>query len=133
MTATLVPSITTVTDALAALADALVAEDHAEDTGWLDALDRMTCPVHRRWIHECCHSDLHVNQVCGHRWCRPCRRVLEVAVDHVAGTVALHCPACDRGARTRADVRLVAACEASLTASHTASLTTASRPARRVA
>jgi hypothetical protein len=94
MPATLVPSTTPVADALA---DALVAEDHAEDTGWLDALDRMTCPAHRRWIHECCHSDLHVSRVCGHRW--PCRRTLDMAVDRVTGIVTPHCPACDRGAR----------------------------------
>jgi hypothetical protein len=98
------------------LAAALDAEDNAEDTGWLDPLDRMTCRVHRRWIHECAHSDLHVSQVTGHRWCRPCRRQLEVAVDEIAGTVAVHCPRCDRGATTRADAQLIAACEASLTA-----------------
>ena len=108
-----------------ALADALVAEDHAEETGFLDPLDRITCPVHRRWIHECCHSDLHVSQVSGHRWCRPCRRALDVAVDEVSRTVRLHCPRCDRGARTRADAQLLAACEASLAA--------ASAPVRRAA
>lgn len=100
------------------LADALMAEDTAEDTGWLDPLDRMTCPAHRRWIHQCCHSDLHVSRVSGHRWCRPCGRALEVAVDELTRTVALHCPKCDRGARTRADAQLLAACEASLTASN---------------
>lgn len=96
---------------------ALLAEDHAEDTGWLDPLDRMTCRVHRRWIHECAHSELHVSPVTGHRWCRPCRRELEVAVDELAATVTVHCPRCDRGPVTRADVQLIAACEASLTAS----------------
>jgi hypothetical protein len=106
-----------------ALADALVAEDNAEDNGWLDPLDRITCPVHRRWVHQCCHSDLHVSQVAGLRWCRPCKAALQVAVDEVGGTVALRCPRCDRGAATRADKRLVAACEASLTA--------VGRPARR--
>ena len=103
---------------LSNLADALAAEDHAEDTGWLDPLDRLTCRVHRRWIHECGHSDLHVIQVTGHRWCRPCRRALEIAVDEVTRTVALHCPRCGRGATTHADHQLVAACEASLTAAH---------------
>lgn len=113
------------TTSVEALADALVAEDHAEEAGFLDALDRITCPAHRRWVHQCCHSDLHVSQVSGHRWCRACRRVLEVAVDEVTATVALRCPGCGRGARTRADAQLVAACEASLSASR--------RPARRAA
>jgi hypothetical protein len=99
-----------------ALADALVAEDNAEASGFLDALDRITCPLHRRWLHQCCHSDSHVSPVSGHRWCRPCGRVLEVAVDEVRGTIALRCPKCHRGARTRADAQLVAACEASLAA-----------------
>lgn len=103
-----------------ALADALQAEDHAEDNGWLDGLDRMTCPAHRRWLHQCCHSDLHVSRVSGHRWCRPCGVALEVAVDELSRTIQLHCPKCDRGARTRADAQLVAACEASLAASRNA-------------
>ncbi|MET0235823.1 MAG: hypothetical protein ABW224_14355 [Kibdelosporangium sp.] len=98
------------------LSDALVAEDHAEDTGRLDPLDRLTCRVHRRWIHECCHSDMHVIQVTGNRWCRPCRRALEIAVDELNRTVTVHCPRCDRGPSTRADQQLIAACEASLTA-----------------
>ncbi|HEY0452703.1 hypothetical protein [Actinophytocola sp.] len=100
----------------ATLADALVAEDHAEDTGWLDPLDRMTCRVHRRWIHECAHSELHVIPVTGHRWCRPCRRELELAVDEVTRTATVHCPRCHRGPTTHADTQLIAACEASLTA-----------------
>ncbi|OXM72380.1 MULTISPECIES: hypothetical protein [Amycolatopsis] len=108
-----------------ALDDALVAEDHAEESGFLDPLDRITCPVHRRWIHQCCHSDLHVSQVSGHRWCRPCRRALEVAVDEVLGTVTLRCPGCARGSHTRAHAQLITACEASLTA--------ATRAARRAA
>ena len=116
-TLTLVDNRTESTPRVCTLSDALAAEDHAEDTGWLDPLDRLTCRVHRRWIHECSHSDLHVIQVTGHRWCRPCRRALEIAVDELAGTVALHCPRCHRGATTRADVQLVAACESSLTAS----------------
>jgi hypothetical protein len=95
---------------------ALAAEDHAEDTGWLESLDRLTCRVHSRWIHECGHSDLHVIPVTGHRWCRPCRRPLEIAVDELTRTVTLHCPRCDRGPTTRADHQLIAACEASLTA-----------------
>jgi len=98
------------------LADALQAEDHAEDTGWLDPLDRMTCRVHRRWIHECAHSELHVSPITGHRWCRPCRRELELAVDELTRTATVHCPRCDRGPTTRADAQLIAACEASLTA-----------------
>lgn len=99
-----------------ALAGALLAEDNAEDHGFLDAFDRITCPLHRRWLHQCCHSDAHVSRVGGHRWCRPCGRALEVAVDELRGTVALRCPRCGRGARTRADAQLVAACETSIAA-----------------
>ncbi|HEV7648971.1 MAG TPA: hypothetical protein VGP26_12470 [Actinophytocola sp.] len=115
-TLTLVETRTESSPRVSNLADALDAEDRAEDTGWLDPLDRLTCRVHRRWIHECGHSDLHVIEVTGHRWCRPCRRALEIAVDEVTRTVTLHCPRCHRGATTRADRQLVAACEASLTA-----------------
>lgn len=120
------PASAAATGVGAGLGAALEAEDQAEDTGWLDPLDRMTCRVHRRWIHECAHSELHVSQVTGHRWCRPCRRALEVAVDEITATVTVHCPRCDRGPTTRADARLIAACEASLTASRT-------RHARRAA
>lgn len=115
-TLTLVTDQPTTTPA-GGLQAALLAEDQAEDTGWLDPLDRMTCRVHRRWIHECAHSELHVSQVTGHRWCRPCRRELAIAVDEVTATVTVHCPRCHRGPSTRADARLIAACEASLTAS----------------
>jgi hypothetical protein len=105
------------TETASTLTAALLAEDRAEETGWLDPFDRLTCPVHRRWVHQCSHSDLHVVRVAGWRWCRPCARALQVAVDEVAGTVALRCPRCERGARTASDARLIAACEASLTAS----------------
>jgi hypothetical protein len=117
-TLTLVPNRISPNPAVlvSAIADALAAEDRAEDTGWLDPLDRLTCRVHRRWIHECAHSDLHVIEVTGHRWCRPCRRALEIAVDEVTRTVTLHSPRCHRDATTRANRQLVAACEASLTA-----------------
>lgn len=115
-TLTLVENRTESSPRVSNLADALDAEDRAEDTGWLDPLDRLTCRVHRRWIHECSHSDLHVIEITGHRWCRPCHRAMEIAVDEVGRTVTLHCPRCHRGATTRADRQLVAACEASLTA-----------------
>jgi hypothetical protein len=113
-TLTLVPTRPELTGGLHA---ALLAEDRAEDTGWLDPLDRMTCRVHRRWIHECAHSELHASPITGHRWCRPCRRELEVAVDELTAAVTVHCPRCHRGPTTRADAQLIAACEASLTAS----------------
>jgi hypothetical protein len=101
-------------------ADTLAVEDDAEDTGWLDPLDRLTCRAHRRWTHECSHSDVHVILVTGHRWCRPCRHALEIAVDELTRTVTVHCPRCDRGPTTRADHQLVAACEASLIAASAA-------------
>jgi hypothetical protein len=41
------------TESAEALADALVAEDHAEEVGFLDPLDRITCPTHRRWRAAC--------------------------------------------------------------------------------
>ena len=113
--------------AASSLAAALTTEDQTEDTGWLDPLDRLTCRVHRRWIHECAHGNLHVIPVTGHRWCRPCRYALEIAVDELTGRVTLHCPRCDRGPTTKADHQLIAACEASLIAART------SRPAAALA
>ena len=101
----------------ATLVDALAAEDHAEDTGWLDPLDRLTCRVHRRWIHECAHSDLHVIEVTGHRWCRPCRSPLEVVVDET--TASLVCPMCGTGTPdTAANRQVVRACRTSIAASN---------------
>ncbi len=114
MTTSLTTTLTT--HRMSALADALVAEDHAEDTGWLDTLDRMTCSEHRRWIHECLHSAVHA----GFRRCRPCRRDLAVVTDEVTATVTLHCPGCHRGPRSRTDAQLVSACTASMFAARRA-------------
>jgi hypothetical protein len=102
------------------LTEWLDAEDSAEDIGVLDPLDRATCPVHRRWLHQCAHSQPHVSMITGHRWCRPCRSELTLAVDELTGTVTVHCPRCGRGPRTRADHQLIAACEASLAAARSA-------------
>ncbi|WP_433286452.1 hypothetical protein ACQPZQ_30450 [Pseudonocardia sp. CA-142604] len=96
-----------------ALAHWLAAEDQAEDTGRLDADDRLTCHVHGRWIHQCVSSRVHVNPVTRHRWCRDCETELTVAVDELARTVTMRCPRCKQGSST-ATTRLVTACRASL-------------------
>ena len=93
----------------------LRTEDHLEQAGRLPGDRRLTCPVHRRWIHDCVSSPVHVNQVTGHRWCRACAEPLNVAVDQLTRTVDMACPECGDG-RSAATARLVAACKASLAA-----------------
>ena len=69
------------------LRDQLDREDAAEDARALAPDDRTTCPLHRRWIHQCVASPTHVNAVTRHRWCRQCAVPLTVTVDEIARTV----------------------------------------------
>ncbi len=62
------------------LALALTTEDRSEEDG-LDPLERTTCRNHRRWLHDCVSSPLHVIVVTGTRWCRTCQCALNVAID----------------------------------------------------
>lgn len=103
------------------LAAALSTEDHAEAENGLDPLERTTCWTHRRWLHQCIASPLHVIQVTGHRWCRNCACAVNVAVDELKGDVRLNCPRCGRTPDTRATRQIMRACRASLAAATEAS------------
>lgn len=100
------------------LAASLTAEDHDEETGEKSPHDRLTCPIHLRWVHECAHSPLHVAS----RWCRTCDIAADIAVDEVTGTVAMRCPRCLRTPGGSANRRTIAACRTSITAARTGSL-----------
>lgn len=97
------------------LAAALAAEDAAETEG-LDPLERMTCGLHRKWIHRCVHSALHVIPVTGHRWCRDCATAADVMVDELTGEIRVTCPRCRRTPNPRATKQIVRTCRASLSA-----------------
>lgn len=99
----------------ATLAQRLVTEDHAEDSGSLAPDDRLTCHVHGRWIHQCVSSPTHVNQITRHRWCRDCHTELSVIVDELTRDVAMRCHRCGHGT-SAATTRLVNACRKSLRA-----------------
>lgn len=99
----------------ARLAAALCDEDDAEETG-LNPHERTTCHVHRRWLHDCVSSPLHVIVVTGHRWCRRCECAVDVAVDELAGDVSLRCPKCREMPAGPANRQVVRACRASLAA-----------------
>ncbi len=98
------------------LAIALSTEDTAEDGG-LNPFERTTCYTHRRWLHQCVSSPLHVVVVTGHRWCRRCRCAVTVAVDELAGDVTLTCPRCGEMPAGPANRQVVRSCRASLAAS----------------
>ncbi len=98
------------------LAAALSTEDAAEDAGDLDPLERTTCYTHRRWLHHCVSSPLHVIVVTGHRWCRRCSCAVNVAIDELTGDVALTCPRCHEPPAGAANRQLVRCCRASLAA-----------------
>lgn len=93
----------------------LAAEDLAEELG-LDPHARVTCPLHRCWMHQCVSAPDHVIAVTGHRWCRSCARPLEVVVDDAS--VDLYCPSCGSAADTVANRQLVRACRTSIAAMH---------------
>jgi len=80
----------------------------------LDPTDRVTCRTHRRWLHECVASPVHTNPAIGYRWCRRCDHQALVAVDELAGDVAIRCGLCGRVPRSRANEELVELCRRSL-------------------
>lgn len=97
------------------LAAALSREDTAEDDG-LNPFERTTCYTHRRWLHQCVSSSLHVVRVSGHRWGRRCEHPVTVAVDELAGDLSLHCPRCGTAPSGAANRQLLRACRASMAA-----------------
>jgi len=92
----------------ARLAAALAAEDAAEEDGF-DPHERTTCHVHRRWLHDCVSSPLHVIVVTGHHWCRRCACAVNVAIGQVAGDVSLTCPTCAQQPMNAANRQIVRA------------------------
>lgn len=98
-----------------ALANALAAEDAAELDG-LNPLERLTCRTHRRWVHQCVHSDMHVFVVTGHRWCRGCEHPADVAVDELTWEVSVSCPKCGQAPEGPATRQIVRTCRASMAA-----------------
>ncbi|MET9226195.1 hypothetical protein [Lentzea sp. NPDC003310] len=97
------------------LAAVLAEEDAAEELG-LNPLERISCRVHRRWLHHCVHSADHVIKVTGHRWCRDCSSTASVGVDELTGDVVVHCGSCRRTPNTAATRQIVRTCRASLAA-----------------
>lgn len=98
-----------------ALAAALSTEDESEERG-LDPFERTTCYAHRRWLHQCVSSPIHVVRVSGHRWCRRCECAVTVAVDELAGDLTLTCPRCGEMPPGSANRQVLRACRASLAA-----------------
>lgn len=94
----------------------LLREDAAEELGDLSPHDRISCPVHRRWVHECVSSPAHAIRVTGHRWCRACDTAVTVVVDEIISSVTLICPRCGRSPTTAANRQLLRSCRASLDA-----------------
>jgi hypothetical protein len=97
------------------LAAALATKDAAETDG-LDPLGRMTCGLHRKWIHRGVHSPLHVIPVTGHRWCRDCSTAADVMINELTGEIRVTCPRCGLTPNPRATKQIVRTCRASLSA-----------------
>lgn len=91
----------------------LVREDAQEEYAGLSQHDRLTCSLHRRWVHECMSSPLHAIRVTGHRWCRACDSVVTIAYDELTGSVSLSCPVCHRFPATAANRQVLRSCRAS--------------------
>jgi hypothetical protein len=99
------------------LAERLATEDAAVEAG-LSPFERLTCPAHRRWAHQCIASPQHVSPVTGHRWCRDCACLATVAVDELGGDVTVTCPRCHHTPEGVATRQIVRACRASLATVH---------------
>lgn len=115
------------------LARTLVNEDAAEELGGLSPHARTTCPVHRRWVHECVASPAHAIRVTGHRWCRQCDTPVIAVLDELAGTLTLTCPGCHRFPDSAANRQLIRSCRASIDADRQDRIPTASIPRPRQA
>ena len=127
-------SVTSIHTAVERLDAVLDREDRYEELGRLSPHERLSCPVHRRWVHQCVSSPLHVIPVTGHRWCRRCERAQLIAVDEVRGTVSLSCPGCGEAPTTLASRQIVRTCRASLAAwrgAHHDSVRTRKQPGER--
>jgi hypothetical protein len=99
------------------LAERLATEDAAVEAG-LSPFERLTCPAHRRWAHQCIASPQHASPVTGHRWCRDCACQATVAVDELTGDVTVTCPRCHHTPEGVATRQIVRACRASLATVH---------------
>ncbi|MFJ8962609.1 hypothetical protein ACIRG5_24785 [Lentzea sp. NPDC102401] len=97
------------------LAVMLAEEDAAEELG-LNPLERVSCRLHRRWLHHCVHSPDHVIKITGHRWCRECSSTASVGVDELTGDVLVRCETCREVPGTAATRQIVRTCRASLAA-----------------
>lgn len=96
------------------LAATLVIEDIAEERDGLSPHDRLTCPLHRRWVYQCASSPSHAIPVTGHCWCRDCQVPVTVAVDELACSIELTCPRCHRFPNTAANRQVLRSCRASI-------------------
>lgn len=97
------------------LAATLLQEDRAEDAG-LDPLERITCRTHKRWLHRCIGSPVHVIVVTGHRWCRSCSAPASMACDELTGAVHVTCTRCGQAPSGRATRQIIRTCTASIAA-----------------
>jgi hypothetical protein len=111
------------------LTTVLDQEDAAERAG-LSPFERITCPLHRRWLHECIASPVHVVPVAGYRWCRECSASATVSVDELLQDVRVACPRCGRTPHAIASEQIVRTCRASMVAAHGARNVLAVAPAR---
>lgn len=98
------------------LAATLSAEDSAVERLGLSPHERLTCPLHRRWLHHCVSSPAHAIQLTGHRWCRRCDIPLDVAFDELTGSIRLTCRRCFRLPDTAANRQVLRSCRASINA-----------------
>lgn len=114
-----------------ALTAALAREDSAEELADLSPHDRITCPVHRRWVHQCGSSPEHAIRITGHRWCRTCDTPVTIAVDELNGTATLTCPSCYRSPNTAANRQVLRSCRASIDAARQDRHPTVSVPMQR--
>lgn len=95
------------------LADAMAAEDVAEERG-MSAFERTTCRTHRKWLHRCIGSPVHVVVVSGYRWCRDCLVDAVVTVDELTASVTVTCIRCRRPVTGIATEQIVIACRRSI-------------------
>lgn len=114
-----------------ALATVLAREDPDEEHAGLSPHDRLTCPLHRRWVHQCVSSPVHAIRVTGHRWCRACDTAVAIAVDELAESVNLTCPNCRQFPASAVNRQVLRSCRASIIGAQQNRFPLATVPRRR--
>jgi hypothetical protein len=92
----------------------LARENIVEELGAISLQDRLTCRLHKSWVHQCITLPGHVFPMAGDRWCRRCDNAAPVAIDESHGTAAVRCSGCGKPPNGLFGRQIARACQGSI-------------------